>query len=307
MKQNFKTSIGGQALIEGVMMRGPGRDAMAVRLPGGDIEVETWTSTGAKAWYRKTPFVRGIFNMVSSLVFGYKCLMKSAEKAGLDDEEPGKFEKWLAEKMGVAINSVIAVVAVVLGAGLAIGLFMVLPSAVVGLLSRWVASPIVKSLIEGVLKIGLFVAYMGLIAGMKEIKRVYMYHGAEHKTIACYEAGEELTVANVRTKTRFHPRCGTSFLLIVLVISILLFSVVTWSSVLLRVVLKLVMLPLVVGIAYEIIKFAGRHDNPFTRAISAPGQWMQRLTTSEPDDDMIEVAIRAMLPVIPEQQGEDKW
>lgn len=308
-KQTFKTSIGGQALIEGVMMRGPEQSAMAVRLPDGTIDVETWATKSAKAWYRRTPFVRGIFNMVDNLIFGYKCLMKSAEKAGMDlEEEPSKFETWLADKMGKSISSVISVVAVVLGAAIAIGLFMILPAFLVGLLGKAVAlSPIVKSLIEGVVKIGIFVLYMAVIAKMGEIRRVYQYHGAEHKTIACYEAGEELTVENIRSKVRFHPRCGTSFILIVLVISILVFSVVTWSNVLIRVALKIIMLPVVVGIAYEIIKLAGRYDNPVTRAVSAPGLWMQRLTTLEPDDDQIEVAIASMKPAIPEAKGEDEW
>lgn len=309
-KQAFKTSIGGQALIEGVMMRGPEKTAMAVRLPDGEIDVENWDSPSAKKWTRKTPFVRGIFNMADNLVFGYKCLMKSADKAGLEEEEsePSRFEKWLADKMGKNLMDVVSVVAVVLGMLIAIGLFMALPAFLVGLLgTRVIMLPFTKSLLEGALKIGIFVAYMAAIRAMPEIRRVYQYHGAEHKTIACYEAGLPLTVENIRPRARFHPRCGTSFLLIVLVISILLFSVVTWSNVLIRVLLKLLMLPLVVGIAYEIIKLAGRYDNPVTRAVSAPGLWTQRLTTIEPDDSQIEVAIASMQPVIPEQSGEDQW
>lgn len=308
-KQPFKTSIGGQALIEGIMMRGPDKSAMAVRLPDGTIDVESWDLPAtSKAWYRKTPFVRGVFNMLDSLIFGYKCLMKSAAKAGLDDEEqPSKFETWIAGKLGKSVNSVVAVLAVVLGGALAIGLFMVLPAFLVGLVSEKLASPVVKSLLEGLLKIVLFILYLALVSCMGDIRRVFEYHGAEHKTIACYEAGEELTVENIRTKSRFHPRCGTSFILIVLVISILLFSVVTWTSVVVRVLLKLLLLPVVVSIAYEIIKFAGRHDNILTRIISAPGLWLQRLTTNEPHDDQIEVAIASVVPVIPEIHGDDEW
>ena len=308
-KENaFKTSIGGQALIEGVMMRGPTKSAMAVRAPGGDIEVEAWDHSGAsRKWYRKAPFVRGVFNMADSLVTGYKCLMKSAEKAGMDEEEPSKFELWLADKMGKSITSVVSVIAVVLGAGIAIGLFMALPAFLVGLLGELVKSRLMKSLLEGAVKISIFVLYLALVSRMNEIKRVFQYHGAEHKTIACYEAGEELIVENVRAKTRFHPRCGTSFLLIVLVISILTFSVVTWSSVLIRILLKILLLPVVVGISYEIIKYAGRHDNPLTRAISAPGLWLQRLTTGEPDDEQIQVAIASMLPVLPEDAAAASW
>jgi len=309
-KEQFKTSIGGQALIEGVMMRGPEQCAMAVRLPDGEIDVESWTiGDGSKKWYRKAPFIRGGFNMVDSLVTGYKCLMKSAEKSGLEDEEePGKFEKWLAGKLGKSLTSVVAVFAVVVGAALAIGLFVALPAFLVGLLGDMVASSLLKSALEGVVKIALFVLYLALVSRMNEIRRVFEYHGAEHKTIACYEAGMELTVENIRPQSRFHPRCGTSFLLIVLVVSILVFSVVTWNSVVMRIALKILMLPLVVGIAYEIIKYAGRHDNPLTRAVSAPGLWLQHLTTNEPDDSQIEVAIASMAPVIPAKKGEeDAW
>ena len=306
-KESFKTSIGGQALIEGVMMRGPDKTAMAVRLPDGGIDLEQWPTKKAKAWYRKAPFIRGGFNMIESLLMGYKCLMLSAEKAGIEEEEPGKFEKWLSKTFGKSLMSVMSVVAGVVGFGVAILLFTVLPAFIVGLTGDTFSHTIVKSLVEGVLKISIFIGYMALVKLMPEIRRVYQYHGAEHKTIACYEAGEELTVENVRKKRRFHPRCGTSFILIVLIISILLFSVVTWNSILIRVILKILLLPLVVGIAYEIIKLAGRYDNVITRMISAPGMWTQRLTTIEPDDDMIEVAIEAMKPTIPEEKGEDKW
>lgn len=306
-KPQFKTSIGGQALIEGVMMRGPDETAMAVRLPNGEIDLEAWETKGNKDWTRKTPFVRGIFNMVDNLIFGYKCLMKSAEKAGMEEEEPSKFEVWLANKLGQNLMSVVSVVALVCGLGIAIGLFMILPAFLVGLTGGWIASPVIKSLIEGVLKIGIFLLYMAAVKAMPEIRRVYQYHGAEHKTIACYEAGEELTVDNVRPQSRFHPRCGTSFILIVLVISILLFSVVTWNSILIRVMLKLLLLPVVVGIAYEIIKLAGRYDNIATRVISAPGLWTQRLTTLEPDDEQIEVAIASMKRVLPKEKGDDLW
>lgn len=306
-KNEFKTSIGGQALIEGVMMRGPVETAMAVRTPGGEIDVERMPTKNPTAWYRKTPFIRGTFNMVDSLLLGYRCLMKSADKAGMDEGEPGKFEIWLSEKMGKSIMSVVSVVALLLGAAIAIGLFMVLPAFLVGLIGGYLPTPIIKSLIEGAVKIVIFVIYLALVSRMNDIKRVFQYHGAEHKTIACYEAGLELNVENVRGQRRFHPRCGTSFLLIVLVISILVFSVVTWSSVLIRVALKFLMLPVVIGIAYEIIKLAGRYDNPVTRIISAPGLWLQRLTTNEPDDSQIEVAIASMLPVIPEEKGTDEW
>jgi len=307
-QKNFKTSIGGQALIEGVMMRGPALSAMAVRLPNGEIEVETWETGSAKKWYKKTPFIRGVFNLVDSLLFGYKCLMRSASKAGLEEEQPSKFEQWLAKKLGKNLTTVVSAFALVMGVGLALLLFAALPALLVSLLGKLVEiSPMGKSLLEGLCKISVFLAYLALVSRLPDIRRVFEYHGAEHKTIACYEAGQELTVENVRVHSRFHPRCGTSFLLIVLVISILVFSVVSWESVLLRVVLKIALLPVVVGISYEIIKYAGRHDNLLTRVVSAPGLWLQRLTTNEPNDSQIEVAIASMLPVIPVEKGADQW
>lgn len=302
----FKTSIGGQALIEGVYMRGPEQSAMAVRLPDGSIDVETFPTANPKAWYKKTPFIRGGFNMIDSLMQGYKCLMKSAEKSGMDSGEPSKFEKWLAQKLGKSLTTVVSVFALVLGITIAVGLFMILPAFVVGFFST-TDSQVTKTLVEGLVKILIFILYVAGISQLNDIKRVFQYHGAEHKTIFCYESGEELTVENVRSKSRYHPRCGTSFLLIVLVISILLFSVVTWSNIFLRVALKLLMLPVVVGVAYEIVKIAGRYDNLVTRIISAPGLWMQRLTTVEPDDSQIEVAIASILPTMPKEKGADEW
>lgn len=302
-----KTSIGGQALIEGVMMKGPGHSAMSVRLPDGSVDTEVWENPAShKRWYRKTPFVRGVFNFLDSLISGYQCLMKSAEKAGLE-EEPSRFEKWLSEKLGASLITVVSVFAVVVAMLLAIGLFMVVPAALSDLLGRLAPlSAGMKTAIEGVLKIAIFIVYLGLVSMMPDIRRVFEYHGAEHKTIACYEAGEELTPENVARHARFHPRCGTSFILIVLAISILVFSVVTWSSLIVRILLKLLLLPVVVSISYEIIKFAGRHDNPLTKLISAPGLWLQRLTTREPDRSQIEVAIASVIPVIPGDES-DVW
>lgn len=311
MRNNeHKTTIGGQALIEGIMMKGPIKSAMAVRKQDGEIDLEVWNTSkgGGLPWYRKVPFIRGSFNFVSTLVDGYKCLMKSAEKSGFDQvDEPSKFDKWLAEKMGKEISSIVMVLAMILGFGMAILLFMVLPALLSKLVSGFITNRIALTAIEGVLKITILILFMWSTSRMSDMKRVYSYHGAEHKTIACYEAGEELTVENVRKYSRFHPRCGTSFLLIVLVISIFVFSVVTWNNIIIRIALKFLMLPLVVGIAYEIIKLAGRYNNPITRIISAPGLCLQRMTTSEPDDDMIEVAIAAMNPVIPENKEYDKW
>lgn len=311
-KEQMKTSIGGQAVIEGVMMRGPEKTAMAVRQPNGEIALELWAGSPPTAWYKSTPFIRGIFNFIDMMKLGYKCLMKSAELSGVDmeDEEPSKWEKKLNDLFGDKLMSVVTTAAMILGVGIAVMLFMALPTALskgVNYLAGGVIPNMGLSFLEGGLKIIIFIIYLSMVRKMPEMKRMFSYHGAEHKTIACYEAKEELTIENVRKYTRFHPRCGTSFLLIVLIISILVFSVVTWQNGLIRVALKILLLPFVVGIAYEIIKLAGRYDNWATRVISAPGLCLQRLTTNEPDDSMIEVAIASIKPVIPTQEGADKW
>ena len=306
-KECFKTSVGGQALMEGIMMRGPEKICVAVRRPDGTLDM-TYEDVKHHRW-QKIPLVRGAAAMIENLVLGYRYLMHSAEVSMPDEAEaePGRFEKWLTEHTGPAVQNFFMALAAVCGGLLAIVLFMVLPTAIVGLVDSFVPLGWGKVLLEGLLKIALFVGYLFLCTRMKEIHRVFEYHGAEHKTIACYEAGEELTVENVRRHRRFHPRCGTSFMILVLIVSILLFSVLPWSSTGLRVVLKLLLLPGVMGVSYELIKLAGRYDNLFTRIISAPGLWLQRLTTFEPDDSMIEVAIAAVTPVLPDHPDEAKW
>ena len=295
-REKFKTSIGGQALMEGVMMRGPKVYATAVRTPEGDIQVDVTDNDIQGKWYNKLPLVRGCYSFVSSLVLGYKCLMHSAEISGeLEEEEAQK-------SMGV-----IGVVAGVLAVILSLVLFMVLPTAVVGLIQKFIPLGNFATVVESGMKLVIFLCYVLAISQMKEIKRVFMYHGSEHKSIACYEAKMELTVENVRRFSRFHPRCGTSFLLITMIVSILVFMFVSWDNLLMRMLLKVVLLPVVVGITYEIIRFAGRHDNALTRIISAPGLWLQRLTVLEPEDDMIEVAIASIKAVIPDEEGTDLW
>ena len=310
-KECFKTSVGGQALMEGIMMRGPRLICCAVRRPDGEIETKTDPVPARKPWM-KVPILRGAVSMIESLVVGYRYMMYSAQVSMGDEydeeEEETAFEKWVGEHLGEKAEKVLLTGAAVVGGLGAVLLFTVLPTLVVaGIghfveLGRWP-----RVIIEGVLKVCIFLGYMFLISRMKEIERVFRYHGAEHKTIACYEHGEELTVENIRKYTRFHPRCGTSFLLIVLIISILVSSVVTWNSLVIRVLLKLLMLPIVVSISYEIIKLAGRYDNPVTRIVSAPGLWLQRLTTREPDDGQIEAAIAAMTPVIPDDPNADRY
>ena len=306
-KECFKTSVGGQALMEGIMMRGPEKICVAVRRPDGTLDM-TYEDVKHHRW-QKIPLVRGAAAMIENLVLGYRYLMHSAEVSMPEEaeEEPGRFEKWLGEHAGPGVQNFFMALAAVCGGLLAIVLFMVLPTAIVGLIDRFLPLGWGKVVLEGVLEIALFVGYLFLCTRMKEIHRVFEYHGAEHKTIACYEAGEELTVENVRHHRRFHPRCGTSFMILVLIVSILLFSVLPWSSTGLRVVLKLLLLPVVMGVSYELIKLAGRYDNLFTRIISAPGLWLQRLTTFEPDDSMIEVAIAAVTPVLPDHPDEAKW
>lgn len=308
MANKKKTSIGGQALIEGIMMRGPVLTSMATRMPDGSIDVETWnTHKGSKTpWTRKTPFIRGIFNMVDSMVVGYHCLMKSAEKAGVE-EEPTKFDKWLEKKLGDNMMKVLGGFAAVLGVALAAVLFIFIPTGLSSLLKPLIGTGVGLSLIEGVIKVIILVGYMWLCSRMKDIRRVFEYHGAEHKSIACYEAGLPLTVENVRPQRRLHPRCGTSFLFLVVFISIIIGSFISWDNPAIRMLLKLLLIPVVVGISYELIKLAGRSDGIFTRIISAPGMWLQHITTCEPDDGQIECAIAALTAVIPEDENADRW
>lgn len=309
----FKTKIGGQAVIEGVMMRGPKKMAMANRLPDGSIDIDEWDLKQGAPWYRKTPFVRGIFNFVLSMIDGYKCLSRAADKQMTDDdeEEPGKFEQWLEDKFGDKLMPVLTTVSMVIGMVVAVVLFIYFPALIVGLIEKLAGTlhPIAKNIIEGLLKIAIFIGYTALTAKLPEIGRTYEYHGAEHKTIACYEHGEELTPENVKKHCRFHPRCGTSFIFLVLFISIFVTSVfgVPWDNKLARVGFKLMLIPIVTGIAYEAIMLAGKYDNAFTKAISAPGLWIQRITTSEPDEAEIECAIAAMKAVIPEDGENEKW
>lgn len=309
-KERFKTSVGGQALMEGIMMRGPKNICCAVRKPDGTIETKVEPTPTHGVW-TKIPLVRGAVSMIESLIMGYKYMMYSAQVSMGDDYDPAEeetaFEKWVGDHLGKKAEDIMLAAAAVIGGLFAILLFTVLPTVLVGglnhlvPLNRWA-----KVVLEAVLKVAIFLTYMAAISRMKEIHRVFEYHGAEHKTIACYEAGDPLTVENVRKYTRFHPRCGTSFLLIVLVVSMLVFSFITWDSLAVRVLLKLILLPVTVGISFEIIRYAGRYSNPLTRLISAPGLWLQRLTTAEPDTEHIEVAIAAMLPCIPDD-GSDQW
>lgn len=318
-----KISVGGQALIEGIMMQGPKGAAMSVRLPDGTIDTEKLEVKHIRDKFKPAgwPIIRGVFNMVESLLFGYKCMEKSAVKAGLDDddmdpEKMSKLDKWLSEHFGPKMMAVITGISMVLGVILAFGLFTYLPAIIVDKADELIfknALQNIHPLFEGIMRMIIFVAYIWIVSKIPDIKRVFMYHGAEHKSIFCYEAGLELTVENVRKQKRFHPRCGTSFIFVILIISILISSVlvvvfrgiddnrVVWMAV------KLLILPLIVGIGYEFIKYAGKHDNLLVRILSKPGMWMQKLTTQEPTDDIIEVGIEAIKAVLydSENNGSD--
>ncbi len=310
----FKSKIGGQALIEGIMMRGIYKSAMVCRLPSGELDLETWDINNGPnlPWYRKAPFIRGVFNFAISMAEGYKCLSKSADKSmiGVEDENPSKLDKWLEDKFGDKLMPIVSVIGIVLGVVLAVGLFMLAPAGVTKLIGKFVAlNDVAQTVIEGVVKIAIFILYMWLTSLMPDMRRTYEYHGAEHKTIACYEAGDELTVENVKKHTRFHPRCGTSFIFIVLIVSIIVFSVlqVPWDNIFIRMACKLALLPFIVGIGYEFIRLAGRYENWFTKLFSAPGLAVQRITTREPDDKEIECAIMAIEAVIPDNKEDDVW
>lgn len=307
-KEIHKTSIGGQAVMEGVMMRGPKSYAVAVRKPDGEIIVDTKQLPDKKKnWFVKLPIVRGCINFVQSLVLGTKTLMYSAEFVDMEEEQPSKFDKWLEDKLGDKIKDVVIYFSVILSLFMSVGLFILLPTWIVGFTKYFIESPILKSLIEGVVRILIFLIYLWAVSKMNEIKRVFQYHGAEHKTIACYEAGLELTVENAKKMTRLHPRCGTSFLLIVMVVSIIFFSFLRWDNVIIRSLTRIALLPVVAGVSYEIIKFAGRHDNIITKIIGYPGLCLQKITTNEPDDSQIEVAIASMKAVLTDNPEEDKW
>ena len=324
--EQFKTMIGGQALIEGIMMRGPKKDAIVCRTREGlTVDVNDRKLPPEKS-VLKWPLIRGVVNFFDSQVTGVKALLRSADLSPDEEgsEEPSKFDLWLEKKLGSEkFQKAVVTFAAIMGLGMSVVLFFLLPMIIGGFFDGIVKSNVGINLIEGVVRMVIFMTYMILISRMGEMKRLFAYHGAEHKTIRCYEARLPLTVENVRIQTRMHPRCGTSFLLVVMILSILVFSVASSALLavfpaleamrgsflyrLLMIVFKLLLLPLVVSIAYEINRWVGRNDNAFTRFLTAPGLWMQNFTTNEPDDSMIEVAITAVKAVLPEEEGSDAW
>ena len=307
---SFRTSIGGQALIEGILMRGPKKQAVVCRTKDGLVEkVEDLKLVRDRHPVLGLPFIRGIVTLFDSLYKGMQALTYSASLVPLEEQgEPDKLDQWIeAHFEGEKAQKLIISSAVVMGVGLSLFLFIFLPAFLVGLIPALKTHFFARNLSEGAVRIAILLLYMRLICEMSDVKRLFSYHGAEHKTIFCYEHGKELTVENVRVESRFHPRCGTSFLLVVIVISILVNSVVRLDNSFARMGCHLLLLPVVVGLSYELNRWCGRHDNLLSAVLSAPGKWLQHMTTNEPDDGMIECAIRAMELVIPEEKGSDAW
>lgn len=322
-----QTSIGGQAVMEGVMMRGPFQTAVAVRKPDGEISVKIDANgTKKKNKILSLPIIRGCINFFSSMVVGIKALMYSAEFIDLEEEESeSRFEKWLDNKFGDKIKDIVIYFSLALSLVFSIGLFIVLPNLVTSGIDKLLTMDFIPesvsevadtkafyNIVEAIIKMGIFMTYMALVSKMKEIKRVFEYHGAEHKTIACYEAGEELTVDNVKRHTRFHPRCGTNFLLFTMLISIIVFALLPkfesdFLGIALRMITRLALMPIVAGLSYEVIKLAGRSENKCVKMLTKPGLWLQHFTTCEPDENQLEVAIESMKAVIPEKKEDDKW
>lgn len=310
-KQKHITSIGGSAVIEGVMMRGPRDIATAVRKPDGEIVVDKKPLNPLVTKYHvnKIPIVRGIFSFFDSMITSVKALMFSAEFFETEEEntKPSKFEAFLERKFGDKLKDMVIYFSVLLSLVLSIALFILLPNYIVGFFKDKVEGNLLKNLIEGIIRIAIFIGYILIVSKQQDIKRVFMYHGAEHKTIFCYENDLELTVENVKKQPRLHPRCGTSFLILVMLISVIFFSFISWDNLATRFLMRIALLPIVAGLSYEVIKWAGRSDNILVRIVSAPGIWLQHITTAEPDEAQIEVAIASMKAVLTGNKEDDKW
>lgn len=318
-KKQHKTSIGGQALIEGIMMKGPKGTAMSVRMPDGSIDTELEESSGKKNPIMKIPVIRGVYAFADSMISGYKYLMKSADKALTEEEKEedmSKLDKWLNDHMGEKMMNIVTAVSSVLGVVLAMLVFLYLPIETVDLFDTYIVKGAALSkyhpLIEGIMRIVIFILYMYFVSKMSMIKRVFMYHGAEHKAIFCYENGLDLTVENVRKMSRFHPRCGTAFMFVMIILSmaasfslVIIFPELANINKILWMAIKLAILPVVMGIGYEFIKYAGKHENIIVKILSYPGLLMQRITTVEPTDDIIEVAIESIKAVITDNPEDD--
>ncbi len=297
--------------MEGVMMRGPKEIATAVRKPDGEIEIDKRkiSSLVTKYHVNKIPIIRGVFAFFDSMISSLRALMWSAEFFEIEGEETAesKFDKWLSDKFGDKVKDIVIYFSLFISLILSVGLFFLLPNIVTGFFAKFIPSNALKTLIEGIIRIGIFLGYILLVSQMEDIKRVFQYHGAEHKTIFCYEAGLELTVENARKMARLHPRCGTSFLVFVMVISIILFSFISWDNLWIRLGLRLLLLPVVAGLSYEVIRWAGKSKSRIVCIISKPGMFLQKITTREPDDSQLEVAIASMKAVLTDNKEDDKW
>ena len=298
--------IGGQAVMEGVVMRNGTNMAVSVRKQDGSFTLKRYDfrKTDSRPWYKKWLFVRGVVNFIDMMKMGIGCLNDSVKMGGFEEEEPSKFEKWIVKKTGKDAMDVLTGFSLVIGLAFAVGLFFLLPSFITSLTTKAIGSSVAINFIEGGIRLLIFVLYIVLISQLKDIKRFFGYHGAEHKTINAFEAGEKLTVENVQKHTTFHPRCGTSFLVLVMIIAIIVFSLTGWNgqSVLMRVAIRLVLLPLVAALSYEALMVLAKFDNPFTRILIWPGKQLQKLTTKQPDDDMVRAAIASALAVM-----DDRW
>lgn len=305
---NKKTTIGGQALLEGILMRGPENTRIVVRKPNNELEIKDEPiGTDKKNPIAKIPFVRGVVSFWDSMKYGMSALNYSASFFDDEEIELSKTEKWLNDKLGKEkFDKAIMTFATILGVAMPVVLFIFLPTILAGFFEN-IENNILRNLVEGLLRVTIFLAFVIITSRQSDVRRTYMYHGAEHKTIYCYEKGLPLTVENVKKQSCHHPRCGTSFMFVVMFISILVFSFFKWSNPLVRVLMRLALLPVVVGISYEFNRFVGRHDNWFTNLLRAPGMFLQNFTTVEPDDSMIEVAIVAIEGVIPENKEKDNW
>ncbi len=310
-KKEHITSIGGSAVMEGVMMKGPKEIATAVRKSDGEIVVDKKevSSLVTKYHVNKIPVIRGVFAFFDSMISSIKALMWSAEFFDVDGEESSesKFDKWLERTFGDKIKDIVIYFSLFVSLIFSIGLFFVVPYLVTLAVDKVIDNNIIKTLIEGIVRIGIFLGYVLLVSRMEDIKRVFQYHGAEHKTIFCYEAGLELTPENARTMSRLHPRCGTSFLVFVMIISIILFSFISLENAWIRLGLRLLLLPVVSGLSYEVIRWAGKSKSKIVCVLSKPGMWLQNITTREPDDSQLEVAITAMKAVLTDNKEDDKW
>lgn len=302
-----KTTIGGQALLEGIIMHGPTKSCTVVRKPDGSLDINTKNRNINFKLLRKIPFIRGFISLATSLVEGTEALSYSAEVSGLE-EKPSKFELFIQKKFGKkAFDKFLLTTSLIFSVILSIGLFVILPTLLAGFVKNYTENSVLINLTEGLIRIAIFLIYMILISKLDDIQRTFMYHGAEHKSIACYESGSELNVSNAREMVKEHPRCGTSFLFVVMIISILMYSLFTWTNPILRIIIRLAMLPVVIGISYEFNRIVGKYDNFVTKMLRFPGIKLQGLTTLEPDDSMLEIALVALKEVLPENEGSDSW